>query len=124
MTELEGAIRSPSNPNHLMVVRPVGRTVRVYAGDTLIAESRDALRVMEVGKTLYDPMVYVPASDIAVDLAPVDKSTHCPLKGDASYASLDDEEIAWTYDRPLDASKILAGHCAFWPNKVRISEGD
>ena len=119
---LDGAIRNPGNPNHLMVVRPVRRTVRVYVGDTLIAETRNALRVMEMGKSLYDPAFYIPVSDVVVHLDPVDKSTHCPLKGDASYRAFNGSEIAWTYDRPLEGARQLEGHLAFWPDKVRISE--
>ncbi len=121
---LEGALRNPSNPDHLMVIRPIKRTVRVHIGDELIAETQNALRVMEMGKSLYDPAVYIPASDVMVTLKPIDKSTHCPLKGDASYVSFNGEEIAWTYDRPLDVSRQLAGHFAFWPDKVRTTEGD
>ena len=121
---LEGAIRNPANPNHLMVIRPVRRTVRVYVGDTLIAQTQNALRVMEMGKSLYDPALYIPASDVVVTLEPVDKSTRCPLKGDASYVSFNGDEIAWTYDRPLEGSRQLEGHFAFWPDKVRITEGD
>lgn len=121
---LEGAIRNPANPNHLMVIQPIKRTVQVYVGGTLIAETQKALRVMEMGKSLYDPAIYVPPADIIATLEPLDKTTHCPLKGDASYAALNGEEIAWTYDHPLDISRQLAGHFAFWPDKVRISEGD
>jgi len=121
---LEGAIRNPANPNHLMVIRPVRRTVRVHVGDTLVAKTQNALRVMEMGKSLYDPALYIPASDVVVSLEPVDKSTHCPLKGDAGYVSFNGDEIAWTYDRPLKGSRQLAGHFAFWPDKVRITEGD
>jgi uncharacterized protein (DUF427 family) len=121
---LEGALRNPANPNHLMVIRPIKRTVRVYVGDALVAETKNALRVMEMGKSLYDPTIYIPATDILVTLKPLDKTSHCPLKGDASYVALNDEEIAWSYDRPLVVSKQLAGHFAFWPDKVRITEGD
>jgi uncharacterized protein (DUF427 family) len=120
---LEGAIRNPNNPNHLMVIRRVRRTVSVHVGDTLIAQTQHALRVMEMGKSLYDPTIYIPAADIIASLEPVDKSTHCPLKGDASYVSFNGNEIAWTYDRPLEGSRQLAGHFAFWPDKVRITEG-
>ena len=121
---IEGAIRNPANPNHLMVIRPVRRTVRVHVGDTLVAKTQNALRVMEMGKSLYDPALYIPASDVVVTLEPVDKSTRCPLKGDASYVSFNGDEIAWTYDRPLEGSRQLEGHFAFWPDKVRITEGD
>jgi len=121
---LEGAIRNPDNPNHLMVVRPVRRTVRIYVDGTLIAQTQNALRVMEMGKSPYDPALYIPASDIIATLDPLDKTTHCPLKGDASYVTLNGNEIAWTYDRPLEISRQLAGHYAFWPDKVKITEGD
>lgn len=121
---LEGAIRNPANPAHLMVIRPVGRTVRVHVGDTLIAQTQNALRVLEMGISLYDPTLYIPASDIVAALESVEKSTHCPLKGDASYVAFNGDEIAWTYDRPLEASRQLEGHFGFWPDKVRISEGD
>ena len=50
------------------------------------------------------------------------KSTHCPLKGDASYFTLNGEEIAWTYDRPFEWSEQLRGHIAFYANKVAIEE--
>jgi len=120
---LEGAIRNPANPNHLMVIRPIRRTVSIYVGDTLIAQTQDALRVMEIGKSLYDPAIYIPASGIIASLKPVDKSTHCPLKGDASYVSFEGDEIGWTYDRPLEGSRQLEGHLAFWPDKVRVTEG-
>ncbi|MEP3435620.1 MAG: DUF427 domain-containing protein [Hoeflea sp.] len=121
---LEGAIRNPANPNHLMVIRPIKRTVRVYVNSTLIAQTQNALRVMEMGKSLYDPAIYVPASDIVATLEPLEKTSHCPLKGDAGYAAYNGDEIAWTYDRSFDISKQLDGHYAFWPDKVRIVEGE
>lgn len=121
---LQGAIRNPANPNHLMVIRPIKRTVRVYVDGSLIAQTQNAIRVMEMGKSLYDPAIYIPSADIIATLEPVDKTTHCPLKGDASYAALNGNEIAWTYDRSFDISEQLAGHFAFWPDKVKITEGD
>lgn len=118
------AIRNPENPDHLMVIKPVSRRIRILAGDTLLADSTSAIRIMEVGRSVYDPVIYVPAADIRVDLEPVDKSTHCPIKGDASYRSLGGEEIAWTYEKPIPMAADLAGHFAFWPSKVRIVEGE
>lgn len=114
---------SPSNENHFMFVKPISRQVRVRRGDTVLAESRDAIRIMETGKGVYDPVIYIPLSDATDALTPVDgKSTHCPLKGDASYYAFDGEEIAWTYDRPLEVSQVLKGHLSFNPAKVKIEE--
>ncbi|MBO6894572.1 MAG: DUF427 domain-containing protein [Roseibium sp.] len=120
----DDAIRNPDNAFHLMVIKDVPRRVRVYAGDVLLAESENALRVLEVGKSVYDPVIYVPESDLRADFSPLDKSTYCPIKGDASYVALDGEELAWVYKTPLDMTRRLAGHYAFWPSKVRLVEGD
>lgn len=114
-------IVSPSNGNHFMDVRPVAQRVVVRRGDTVIAESAGAIRIMETGKGAYDPVIYIPESDISAPLQAVaGKSTHCPLKGDASYLTLDGDEIAWTYDRPLEVSRLLKGYVAFVADKVVI----
>jgi len=78
---IEGAIASPSNPRHFMVLKAIDRRVRIFAGDTLVADTTNAVRLIEVGKTIYDPLVYVPAADLCQNLKRLKKSTVCPLKG-------------------------------------------
>lgn len=117
-------IRNPGNAAHFMALKPVKQRVRIYAGDTLLADSHNAVRLVEVGRGVYDPLIYVPKEDLTAPLEKLDKSTHCPLKGDASYHAFQGEEIAWSYDAPLDFAKGLAGLRAFWPAKVRIEEGE
>jgi len=80
--------------------------------------------VMEIGKSVYDPVIYVPEADLSAEFDRVEKSTHCPIKGDASYISLGGEEIGWAYKTPIDMAERLAGHYAFWPAKVRVVEGE
>ena len=121
---LSAAIRNPNNPAHLMVLKEVPRRVRVYAGDVLLADSTAALRVMEIGKSVYDPVIYIPQSDLVADFEPVDKSTHCPIKGDASYVALNGDELGWVYRDPIPMTQQLKGHYAFWPSKTRLVEGD
>lgn len=118
------AIRNPSNPGHLMVLKPVNRRVRIYTGDTLLADSTRALRVIEVGKSLYDPVVYVPGDDLVADFEQLEKSTHCPLKGDASYFALNGEELGWAYENSIEVASAIKGHYAFWPQKTRLVEGE
>lgn len=116
-------IHAPGNDAHFMHVKPVTQRVRVRKGDQVLAESTGALRIMETGRGPYDPMIYLPEADVTGPLEAVqDKSTHCPLKGDASYFTFAGDEIAWTYDRPLEVSQILKGHVAFYPNKVVVEE--
>ncbi|MBG6166192.1 uncharacterized protein (DUF427 family) [Labrenzia sp. EL_195] len=118
------AIRNPDNPAHMMVIKDVPRRIRVYAGDVLLADSSNALRVIEVGKSVYDPVVYIPEDDLVGSLEPIEKSTYCPIKGDASYIALDGEEVGWVYRNPIPMTHRLKAHCAFWPSKTRLVEGD
>ncbi|MBO6719625.1 MAG: DUF427 domain-containing protein [Rhizobiaceae bacterium] len=115
-------IHAPGNEKHFMHVKSVPQKIVVRRGDKILAESTNALRVMETGRGPYDPMIYIPEADVAGLDAVDGKSTHCPLKGDASYFALDGDEIAWTYDRPLDVSTVLKGHIAFYPAKVVVEE--
>lgn len=120
----EKAIRNPDDPGHLMIIREVPRRVRVYSGDVLLADSHNARRVQEIGRSVYDPVIYIPEADLTADLGRVDKTTHCPIKGDAGYVSFQDEEIGWVYRSPIPMAGQLAGHHAFWPDKVRLVEGE
>lgn len=125
---MEGAIRRPDVPNHFMVLKPIKRRIVVrLPGGTKLAETTSATRVLEAGKTLYDPVVYLPMHDVTVTLKKQDNTTHCPLKGDASYFTFGDGQdasldLAWSYERPLDFSQEIKGLIAFYPDKVVIEE--
>lgn len=119
----EDAIRNPANPTHLMVIKPANRRVRIFTGDVLLADTENALRVLEIGRSVYDPVIYVPEADLKCDFDSLEKSTHCPIKGDASYIAFEGEELGWIYTSPIETSQKLANHYAFWPNKVRFIEG-
>jgi len=121
---LEGAIRNPDNPAHLMVIKDVPRRIRIYDGILLLADSRRALRVLEIGKSFYDPVLYIPETDLETRTDHVDRTTYCPIKGEASYVSQDGEEIGWVYRSPIAMARQLADHYAFWPAKVRVVEGE
>ena len=56
-----------------------------------------------------------------------DHSTHCPYKGDAAYYTLTAggvvaKNAVWSYEQPNPAVKDIAGHLAFYPNKVDAIE--
>lgn len=116
-------VRNPGNPDHFMHVLPVRGRVRVTRAGRVLADSRDALRIIETGRHPYDPVIYFPRTDVSDDLTFInDKSTHCPLKGDASYLAVDGDEIAWTYDLPLADAELIRDYVAFHANKVTIEE--
>lgn len=117
-------IHNPADPRHYMRLLPVKRTVRVTRDGQQIAESDNAIRMVEIARDVYDAVTYIPQSDITSAMTPVkDKQTHCPLKGNAHYFSAaDGTVIAWTYDEPLEFAAQLMGLVAFYPDEVTIEE--
>jgi uncharacterized protein (DUF427 family) len=118
----ETIIRNPGNPDHLAHIRPLGQTVTVTAEGATLARSDAAIIVAEQapGHRKLPDVIYIPSADVS-GLTPVEgKSTHCPLKGDASYLAHDGREVAWTYDRCIEGSDILSGYIAFYGDRVTI----
>ncbi len=112
---------------HPITVQPTGRHVVVRAGDQVVADSADALTLRE---STYLPVQYIPLADVdPALLRSTDTSTYCPYKGDASYYSLvtaDGEltDAVWTYETPYPAVADIAGHVAFYPDKVDVEVTD
>ncbi|MEM6709861.1 MAG: DUF427 domain-containing protein [Pseudomonadota bacterium] len=118
-------IHNPDEPRHFMRVMPIPREIEVRRGDTLIARSRRALRLTELGRDVYDPVVYIPPEDLQIEMRRVeDKTTYCPLKGHAVYFQLDDAKtaLAWAYAETKDFASVLTGYVAFYPDQVAIAE--
>ena len=97
-------------------------------GDREIAKTNNALVLSEVGYAIYEPVIYFPESDVALELLEkIDKTTHCPLKGDTAYFNLVDaateheQEIAWQYDKPFEFAAKLQTYIAFDPNKINVA---
>lgn len=117
-------IHNPKDDRHFMRVKPVARKVRIHRGGVVIAESDNALRVTEMFTDVLDPVIYLPPADALGALTPVDgKTTHCPLKGDASYFASDDgKPIAWSYAAAFDFAAAISGYIAFYPDEVVVEE--
>lgn len=115
MTSGDHPISITANPNR----------IRVVLGGVIVAETTQALTLKEAS---YPPVQYVPRADVQLDLFErTQRSSHCPYKGDASYFSvmaggLERGDAAWSYEAPLPAVKEIAGHLAFYPNKVDAIE--
>ena len=73
-------------------------------------------------------MIYFPRSDIAMDfLDQTETTTTCPHKGVATYFSIEAKsgtltDAVWTYETPSDAVTEIAGHLAFYGEKVAIEQ--
>ncbi|HVA74796.1 MAG TPA: DUF427 domain-containing protein [Acidimicrobiales bacterium] len=83
MTRLRSAW--PDHPGYRINLVPCRGTARVRLGDTVVAESKRALRVIE---TDHVERLYFPEHDVRLELLePNDHHTVCPFKGRASYWS-------------------------------------
>lgn len=99
--------------------------VRAVADGEVIAETVRAIVVDEQGHGL---VYYFPRADVAADaLVPVaDKGSHCPYKGDASYLALaaaPGDAVAWTYASPYREVALIAGHIAFYQDRIDVIVG-
>lgn len=126
-------IHNPGDPRHYMRIKPVEGRVRILFGERVLADSADALRLLEAGHDIYDPVLYLPLADVRAGLAPVEKRTYCPLKGHASYFDLvsgegqaegqvEAPEIAWSYRETLDMAGEIRDLVAFDAARVTIEE--
>ena len=66
-------IHNPDEPRHFMRVKTVKGPVRILFDGRVLAQSDQALRVLEAGKDLYDPTIYVPPSDVRASLSKAEK---------------------------------------------------
>lgn len=111
-----------SSTSHITIT-PETRPVNVTFNDNVIASTKEALLLKEGSQS---PVVYVPMAHVAMEfLEKTDRKTTCPHKGEASYWSISAggaaaQNAVWGYETPKDNVKEIAGHVAFYPDKVRI----
>jgi uncharacterized protein (DUF427 family) len=112
-------------PDHPITIEPNPKKVRVSVDGIVVAETTRSLTLREAS---YPPVQYIPRADVDESLlSATDHHTHCPYKGDASYLTIAAggktlDNAIWSYTQPYDAVKAIAGHLAFYPNKVTIEE--
>jgi uncharacterized protein (DUF427 family) len=107
-------------------LEPDSRRVTVRSGDTVIADTRQAIRVLE---TASPPTFYIPPADIRLDLfreAP--GGSRCEWKGAAVYHSIEVPEgtldqVAWSYPYPFPAFRDISGHVSFYPDVLECYVG-
>lgn len=112
-----------SHPDHTVSLRAEKQSVVVYFAGEKIAESKNALVVIEGG---YQPRYYIPKTDVRMDLLePTNHETYCPFKGNARYWTVRAggemlENGAWAYDYPFDETADLAGHISFYTEHMTL----
>ena len=129
VTLVEQAIHNPGEPRHFMRIVPAGGRRTATIDGAVLADSADAVLVKEVARDIYDPVVYFPRQDVDMaKLALIDKTTHCPLKGDTEYFDVTADgrtvaQAAWSYVRMIEVEGVdeLRGRVAFDTRLVEIT---
>ena len=123
----EKIIKIPG-PDHPITIERNSRRVVVTLGGKAIANTTAALMLREAN---YPAVQYIPRGDVDMTaLERTDHGSHCPYKGNASYFSIPaggerSVNAAWSYEKPHAAVSQIAGHLAFYSDRVDgIEESD
>jgi uncharacterized protein (DUF427 family) len=110
--------------NHPISIDADPARVVARVGEVVIADTSAALILREAG---YPPVHYIPLDDVVPGtLRPSTADSYCPYKGDASYYDVvlpDGKELpdaVWTYQAPYPAVDAIAGHVAFYADRVQV----
>jgi uncharacterized protein (DUF427 family) len=107
-----------------ITITPKDRPLTITAGGTRLGETHNALELKEGSNP---PALYIPRADIDMGLLEkTPRQTICPHKGLCSYYSIKTteglmENAVWSYEAPIPGIEAIAGHLAFYPDKVRFS---
>lgn len=105
-------------------IEPVTARITIELDGRTIADSTDAVRVLE---TSPPPVYYLPREAFADGiLQPSPGQSYCEFKGLASYLSVGTEDrAAWFYPTPSPGYESLVGRVAVYPGRMtRCTVGD
>lgn len=111
-------------PDYVVDIQTHSNIISVFADNTLIASSTNALAVHE---SRHEIAYYLPLEDIEPSvLTPSPTETYCPFKGTARYWHVTVngqriEDALWSYDDPYIECMPLRGHAAFYTSKVNVA---
>jgi uncharacterized protein (DUF427 family) len=111
--------------DHPITIETEAHRLRVKFAGVVVADSTKALVLREAN---YPPVAYIPRQDANMALlVRTDRKTHCPYKGEASYYSVQAngqlaDNAVWTYEHPLADVAEIAGHLAFYPDRIDAIE--
>ena len=110
--------------SHIKTRRATGTWV-VRAGGAVLGESANAVELTEGD---YPAVIYFPREDLAMAfLDPSETRSTCPYKGDATYYTIQAKsgpipDVAWSYETPKEGLEAIAGHLAFYTDRVAVEQ--
>jgi uncharacterized protein (DUF427 family) len=124
MSPTDSRPRLEPGPDHPISVSSSPDQVTVRYHDLIVARSGRALELSEAD---YPVVLYLPLEDVVAEaLRPSGEHTYCPYKGEASYYDLvgageQSPGAVWYYPDPHPPVAAIAGHVAFYPDRVTIT---
>ncbi len=112
-------------PDHPITIVANPKRVIVTVGNRTVADTRAALTLREA---TYPEVQYIPRKDVDMSLLQrTDRATHCPYKGDCAYYTIPaggerSVNAAWSYEALHAAMAQIAGHLAFYAERVDTIE--
>ena len=121
-----------NDTSHYTEISQLDNPVTVKLGDKGLAQSDQVLQLIEFAHgNEYPAMLYFPRDSVAMqNFRKIDDfSTHCPIKGDASYYDLvldgnETEKAVWSYEDPLPENSKIKNHIAFDLSKLSLDFQD
>lgn len=106
-------------------IRNASGTWVIRASGAVLGESANALELTEGDLA---SVIYFPREHIGMSfLEKTTSTTRCPRKGTATYYTVsgpdgDAVDAAWSYEEPLDGVSQIAGHIAFFNDRVAVEK--
>ncbi len=100
------------------VLEKVARHILVKVGSLVVAETREAIRILE---TASPPSYYLPSNAIKIDLIHCRESSFCEWKGEATYLSMDNvtsNPVGWMYKNPSSRFFSIKDYIGFYPGRI------
>jgi uncharacterized protein (DUF427 family) len=108
----------PRDPFHRIDIVHSTRHVKIERDGAVLAESTSPYMLFEPPLPV---RYYLQASDVSLDLLTQSTTrTYCAYKGQASYWSIGDEDLAWTYREPLREAAEVTDRIAFFNERVTV----
>ena len=123
MPPCRAGLHAVMSQGHRIVITPADMHVEVNVGGEKIAESKRPVLLEETGLPI---RYYLPREDVRTDLlAPTNRETTCPFKGQASYWSADIDgkvydDVVWSYETPIPEAEGVTGLMCFYNERVDL----
>ena len=117
-----------NDTTHFAKVSPATGRYVVECDGLIIADTTHAIQLTESYHSKeMNPVIYVPRQDVNSNyLVATNKSTFCPIKGEANYYALQTEtctvdQIAWSYQLPMKPLESIKDYLAFYLDRATLA---